>query len=193
MLKRCLFILTSIVLLAACGTTVNVDYDKQANFQALRTFTLLPAPDTKTGDERLDSPLVDKRIRDALVTYLTARGYRQVQDNPDFAVAYQLGIRQEVDSSRATMTVGVGGFYPHSAIGMTYGYPGYIESYERGILTIDILQGSDKKLIWRGSSGRRLYNGNTPEKSEKEINAVVQEILEKFPPGTKKTTQAGSY
>lgn len=186
MLKRYLFILTSIVLLAACGTTVNVDYDKQANFQALRTFNLMPSPETKTGDTRLDSPLVDKRIREAIVTYLTTRGYKKVEDNPDFAVAYQLGLRQEVDSSRATMAVGVGGYYPHSAIGMTYGYPGYIESYERGILTIDILQGSDKKLTWRGSSGRRLYNGSTPEKSDKEINAVVQEILEKFPPGYKK-------
>lgn len=186
MLKRYLFILSSVVLLAACGTTVNVDYDKQTNFQALKTFKLMPSPETKTGDTRLDSPLVDKRIRDAIVATLSLRGYQQVKDNPDFAVAYQLGLRQEVDSSRATMTVGVGGFYPHSAIGMTYGYPGYVESYERGILTIDVLHGSDKKLIWRGSSGRRLYNGSTPEKSDKEINAIVGEILDKFPPDYKK-------
>jgi len=186
MVVRPLFLLTSILLLAACGTTVNVDYDKQANFQALRTYVLMPSPETKTGDTRLDSPLVDKRIRDAIVATLSLRGYQQVKDKADFAVAYQLGLRQEVDSSRATMTVGVGGFYPHSAIGMTYGYPGYVESYERGILTIDVLQGSDKKLIWRGSSGRRLYDGSTPEKSTKEINAVVQEIIDKFPPGYKK-------
>jgi hypothetical protein len=186
MLFRSLFLIGTIMLLAGCGTTVNVDYDKATNFQGLKTFTLMPTPETKTGDERLDSPLVDKRIRNAIVTMLSQRGYREVKQNPDFAVAYQLGIRQEVDSSRATMTVGVGGFYPRSAIGMTYGYPGYIESYERGILTIDILHGSDKKLIWRGSSGRRLYDGRTPEKSEKEINAVVSEILDKFPPGYKK-------
>jgi hypothetical protein len=84
------------------------------------------------------------------------------------------------------MTVGVGTYGRHSAIGMTYGYPGYVESYERGILTIDMLQGTDKKLVWRGSSGRRLYDGRTPEKSTKEINAVVKEIIDKFPPGKKK-------
>lgn len=193
MLKRHLFILTSTLLLAGCGTTVNVDYDEQANFQALRAFTMMPSPETKTGDPRLDSPLVDKRIREAIVANLTVRGYREVNDNPDFAVAYQLGVRQELDSSRASMTVGVGGFYPHSAIGMTYGYPGYVESYERGILTIDVLKGSDRKLVWRGSSGRRLYDGSTPEKSDKEINAVVKEILDKFPPGNKKTTRSGAY
>ena len=186
MLFRSWCLTGAFLLLAGCGTTVNVDYDKATNFQGLKTFTLMPAPESKTGDERLDSPLVDKRIRNAIVATLSQRGYREVTQNPDFAVAYQLGVRQEVDSSRATMTVGVGGFYPRSAIGMTYGYPGYIESYERGILTIDILQGSDKKLIWRGSSGRRLYDGRTPEKSEKEINTVVQEILDKFPPGYKK-------
>ena len=186
MKQRNLFFLFLISFLTACGTTVNVDYDKQENFQVLRTFTLLPSPETKTGDTRLDSPLVDKRIREAIVAYLTARGYRELKEKPDFAVAYQLGVRQELDSSRASMTVGVGGFYPHSAIGMTYGYPGYVESYERGILTIDVLKGTDKKLVWRGSSGRRLYDGSTPEKSDKEINAVVQEILDKFPPGNKK-------
>jgi hypothetical protein len=186
MLIRYFFILVAVFFLAACGTTVNVDYDKEANFQDLISFTLMPTPKTKTGDERLDSPLVDQRIRKAIVTTLIARGYQQVKSNADFTVAYQLGVRQEIDSSRATMTVGVGTFSSRSAIGMSYGNPGYVESYERGILTIDVLKGSDRKLVWRGSSGRRLYDGSTPEKSEKEINAVVKEILAKFPPGNKK-------
>jgi hypothetical protein len=186
MLIRHLFILLAVFFLAACGTTVNVDYDKQTNFQALKTYTLMPTPKTKTGDERLDSPLVDKRIREAILATMKARGFQQVDSNADFAVAYQLGVRQEIDSSRASMTVGVGTYSRHSAIGMSYGHPGYVESYERGILTIDMLKGSDKKLVWRGSSGRRLYDGRTPEKSDKEINAVVKEILDKFPPGNKK-------
>ena len=54
---RTLFISLTVIFLTACGTTVNVDYDKQADFQGLRTFTLMPTPETKTGDERLDSPL----------------------------------------------------------------------------------------------------------------------------------------
>ena len=186
MSMRYLFILPAVFFLAACGTTVNVDYDQQTNFQALKTFTLMPTPETKTGDERLDSPLVDQRIRNAILETLKARGYLQVKANADFAVAYQLGVRQEIDSSRASMSVGVGTYRRGSAIGMSYGHPGYVESYERGILTIDMLKGSDKRLVWRGSSGRRLYDGSTPEKSEKEINAVVKEILDKFPPGNKK-------
>jgi hypothetical protein len=173
-------------LLTACGTTVNVDYDKQTNFTNLNSFTLLPSPETKTGDERLDSPLVDNRIRKAILATLNARGFQHVEANADFAVAYQLGVRKEIDSSRASMTVGVGTYGRRSAVGMTYGHPGYVESYERGILTIDVLKGTDKKLVWRGSSGRRLYDGRTPEKSDKEINAVVKEILDKFPPGSKK-------
>ena len=182
---RNLFVMAVIFLLAACGTTVNVDYDQQANFQKLKTFTLMPTPETKTGDERLDSPLVDQRIRNAILANLKARGYQQVNDNPDFAVAYQLGVRSEIDSRRASMTVGVGTYGRGSAVGMTYGHPGYVESYERGILTIDVLKGGDKRLVWRGSSGRRLYDGRTPEKSDKEINAVVKEILNKFPPKNK--------
>ena len=186
MTLRYLFTFLGILFLTACGTTVNVDYDKQTNFSSLKRFILMPSPETKTGDERLDSPLVDKRVREAILATLKARGYKQVNSNADFSVAYQLGVRQEIDSSRASMSVGVGSYGRRSAVGMTYGHPGYVESYERGILTIDVLQGSDKRLVWRGSSGRRLYDGRTPEKSDKEINAVVKEILDKFPPGSKK-------
>ena len=148
MLIRHLFILLAVFFLTACGTTVNVDYDQQTNFQALKTYILMPTPKTKTGDERLDSPLVDQRIRDAILTTLKARGYQQVKSNADFAVAYQLGVRKEIDSSRASMSVGVGTYGRGSAIGMSYGNRGYVESYERGILTIDVLKGSDKKLVW---------------------------------------------
>ena len=183
---RYLIILFAVAVMTACGTTVNVDYDKQTNFVSLKSFTLMPSPEIKTGDERLDSPLVDNRIRKAILATLIARGYQQVDTNADFAVVYQLGVRKEIDSSRASMTVGVGTYGRRSAVGMTYGHPGYVESYERGILTIDVLQVSDKKLVWRGSSGRRLYDGRTPEKSDKEINAVVKEILDKFPPGNRK-------
>ena len=185
MTVRYLYVTFLALVLSACGTTVNVDYDQQANFTKLKTFSLMPSPETKTGDERLDSPLVDQRIRKAILGTLKVRGFQQVNANADFAVAYQLGVRKEIDSSRASMTVGVGTYGRRSAVGMTYGHPGYVESYERGILTIDVLKGSDKKLVWRGSSGRRLYDGRTPEKSDKEINAVVKEILDKFPPGDK--------
>jgi len=185
MILRYLFILVVFLLVTACGTTVNVDYDKQTNFNSLKSFTLMPSSEIKTGDERLDSPLVDQRIRKAILATLKMRGYQEVKSNPDFSVAYQLGVRSEIDSSRASMTVGVGTYGRRSAVGMTYGHPGYVESYERGILTIDVLKGSDRRLVWRGSSGRRLYDGRTPEKSDKEINAVVKEILDKFPPGDK--------
>ena len=182
---RYLIILFAVAVITACGTTVNVDYDRQTNFVSLKSFTLMPSPEIKTGDERLDSPLVDQRIRKAILATLKVRGYQEVKSNPDFSVAYQLGVRSEIDSSRASMSVGVGSYGRRSAVGMTYGHPGYVESYERGILTIDILKGSDKRLVWRGSSGRRLYDGRTPEKSDKEINAVVKEIIDKFPPGKK--------
>lgn len=185
MTVKYILLLFGVFLFTACGTTVNVDYDKQTNFTSLKSFTLMPSPELKTGDERLDSPLVDQRVRKAILATLKARGYQQVESNADFAVAYQLGVRKEIDSSRASMSAGVGTYGRRSAVGMTYGYPGYVESYERGILTIDVLKGSDKRLVWRGSSGRRLYDGRTPEKTDKEINAVVKEILDKFPPADK--------
>ena len=74
MILRYLFILVVFLLVTACGTTVNVDYDKQTNFNSLKSFTLMPSSEIKTGDERLDSPLVDQRIRKAILATLKMRG-----------------------------------------------------------------------------------------------------------------------
>jgi len=43
-----------------------------------------------------------------------------------------------------------------------------------------------KQLIWRGSAKAQVDNVDTPEESEKLINAAVKEILKKYPPSSSK-------
>ncbi len=72
-------------------------------------------------------------------------------------------------------------------MGISYGFPANdVKTYDRGILTIDILSAKTGDLIWRGSSSRRLYDGSTPEKSKQLVNEVVSTILEQFPPDKEK-------
>ena len=186
MLKR--FIILSVALwVAACASRVNIDYDERVNFFSLKTFALLQPETAKSGDVRLNNPLLAKRINTTLEQYLEARHYTPVSEKPDFYVTYHLRIKQEVESRNVGMSLGVGMYYPHTAIGMHYGYPEYeVYSYEVGVLTIDILDGRDKTLIWRGSTSRRLFDGETPQKSKKIINEVVKEIMDNFPPGKRK-------
>lgn len=183
---RNLFLLLLIGVLGACASSVNVDYDRQVDFRRLKTFALLDAPQIKTGDPRIDSPLVERRIRAAILAQLQARGYEPVAGQPDFVVRYAIGVKQEIESDGSGISIGFGSFSRHSAIGFNYGFPGTeVESYDRAILTIDMLDGKTEQLLWRGSWGKRLYDGLTPEKLDQTIHSTVAEILARFPPGSR--------
>jgi hypothetical protein len=187
MFLRNLFGLIIILLLISCVNSVNLDYDELINFKGMQTFRLLDPPQKKSGDVRLDTPLVDKRIRQAIEHTLIAKDCRKVETGADFEVAYQLSVKHRVEGGSSGISLGVGTYSPGSVFGMRYGYPVYdVKSYEEGVLTIDILSGPDRQLIWRGSRGRRLYDGSTPEKMTKYINKLVDEILQHFPPGPSK-------
>ena len=182
---RTLWLLSLIFLIAACSTPVTVDYDDAVDFARLRTFAQLPPPPTQTGDPRIDNPLLVKRVQAALREVLQARGYREVSQDPDFYVSFQLGLKQGVESSGG-VTFGFGTYGGHGGIGMAYGYPGYdVSTYEEGVLTVDILRGSDKTLIWRGTASKRLSESGSkrPDEARREIREIVQTILDRFPPG----------
>jgi hypothetical protein len=181
-----LFAVASLVALAGCASIANVDYDEKFDFSQLKRFQLQPTPVKSSGDTRIDSPLVEKRITAAIAAELEKKGYQKNEAEADFRVVYQLDVKQEVSGPSTSLSIGVGTFSRHRSVGMAYGFPaGEVETYDRGILTIDILSAASGELIWRGSSSRRLFDGATPEKSDKQAREIVSEILEQFPPEKK--------
>ena len=52
--------------LACSSLRVNVDYDPEEDFSTYRTYTWFPAEQRQQGDYRVDNPLLDGRIRDAV-------------------------------------------------------------------------------------------------------------------------------
>jgi len=128
-----------------------------------------------------------ERIHKAIANVLQTRGYREVTEGADIDVTYHISKKQGVESRGSGVSFGFGRYSGGSAVGVGYGFPGYdVSSYEEGILTIDMLKTADQKLIWRGSTGRRLYDGTTPESSTEQVNEVVGKILDEFPPGREK-------
>ena len=73
MYLHCLFGLITILLLIGCVTRVNLDYDEQMNFKEIQTFRMLASPPQKSGDVRLDTPLVDQRVRHAIENFLMTK------------------------------------------------------------------------------------------------------------------------
>jgi hypothetical protein len=53
-------------------------------------------------------------------------------------------------------------------------------------LIIYVIDGKQKRLVWRGSGDRTIGESYTPEERTKIVNTVVNEILGRFPPVNKK-------
>lgn len=183
-----LLILAFTLWLTACASPVNVDYDQKYHFSTIKTYRIADRAASKSGDQRLDNPFVEQRIIKAIRAELDRRGYVYNPEKADVRIVFHVQKRTGIESvPTTTLGYGMGPYGYYGGFGMAYGYPGYyVESYEEGVLTIDIVDNNKNTLIWRGSTSRRLYDGSTPEKSTRAINDIVAEILAKFPPEGRK-------
>lgn len=159
---------------------VRYDYDQQADFAELKTFDWMQIPE----NANINSFAV-QRVKNAVEAELKAKGLMMSSSNPDFLIAEHLGKKDKV---RATDWG-----YGYGAYGRYGRYGGYWGSgefstyqYEEGTLILDFVDAKSKKLIWRGAANAEVQNVNTPEKSEKIINAAVKKIFKKYPPPSSK-------
>jgi uncharacterized protein DUF4136 len=157
---------------------VQYEYDKQVNFESLKTYDWLPIPEKAT----LDS-LVVNRVKNAVNAELQAKGLTMTSDNPDFFIAEHLGKKDKVKVTNWGYGYGSHGRYRGGYWG-PQGVDTY--QYEEGSLILDFVDAKSKKMIWRGVAKAQIDDTNTPEKSEKLINEAVQEILKNFPPASSK-------
>lgn len=168
------------VLLAGCaGYPVETDYDPAVDFAGLRTYRWLAVERPRTGDPRLDSDLLDGRVRRAVDTALATRGYTRVDgEGADFEVTYHVGVDKQVDVQTYVDSYPRGyRWYPGPS--QTYTT---VREYEVGSLVLDILSPASKQLIWRGATQARVTDDGTPQEREQRAHDAVGAILAKFPP-----------
>ena len=165
---------------ASCASIYGVqyDYDKQVNFENLKTYDWMPVPEKAT----MDSLVVD-RVKNAVNAELQAKGLTMTSNNPDFFIAEHLGKKDKVRVTNWGYGYGSYGRYRGGYWG-PQGVDTY--QYEEGSLILDFVDAKSKKMIWRGVAKAQIDDTNTPEKSEKLIDEAVQEILKNFPPPASK-------
>ena len=168
------------------GIQVSQDYDLSRDFSSLKTYAWQSENQPETGDIRVDNSLLDTRFRSAIDDSLFKKGYQKKSEGkPDFYVAYTYQIDSKVESSNVTVGFGFGSGGGGAFTGMGVNSGGRVREYDEGLLVIDLIDAATASLMWRGTGTAPVDQHANPEKTVKENNEGVEQILAQFPPQTK--------
>ena len=153
-----------------------VEVDADADFSDYETWAWLPWLEP-LGTERRLRPELHELVTAQVERELRARGYRRAASAlPDFFVTYHLEIqRQIVVRSETPAEEMLESFHQGGSYGVTKTRT-HIVHYERGTLAIDVTEGHDRQLVWRGQLRERVRGS-----FDRHASDAVAEILEHFP------------
>jgi len=184
---RKIAILSVVIIIFGCSSIkVSQDYKLATDYSNIETYAWQSETQEKTGDPRLDNPLLNNRIRDAVDNFLLEKSFKRSSDNiPDFYVAYTLKIFRRIDSSRGSsgFSFGFGSFGRSSGFGISTG--SQVSEYDESMLVIDFIETDRGDLLWRGIGTRRFSQHPKPEETTEIVNETVKKILSQFPPQQK--------
>ncbi len=162
-----------LLIVASCAPIqVNYDYEKGTNFTQYKTYNYYS--NMETGLSELDT----KRLFDILDKRLNAKNIT-LSDTPDFYVNIQSSEYQE--AQRNTVGVGLGGSGRNVGGGISIGIPVGQANINREII-IDFVDESKNGLFWQAVSESSFNPNATPEKREERLKAIVDKVLEGYPP-----------
>lgn len=166
------YLLLLSILLAACGATVKIDYDSQADFSKYRTFDFYP--EIESGLNELDDHRII-RITDSL---LQLQGWSR-SENPQMLINFYANER--LMHSGSTIGLGMGSTGGNVGIGVSGGIPigGYKVNQQ---LTMDFVDAEKDELVWQAQAVGQMRERISPEGKEAYYLKIIQKILSKYPP-----------
>lgn len=160
-------LLLAFSLAAACSAVdVHVDHDPEAKFDELETFAWRPS----TVPERREPDPLHAQVRATVAAVLQSKGYREVDEAPDFHVAAFGGTRQ----LESPMSLGYRQWQR--------GRPVDVFVYQEESLVIDIIDPAANHLIWQGQAKGALGSYPTPGERAEMLEIAARSLLDRFPP-----------
>jgi hypothetical protein len=167
------------------GARVKQDYDTSVDFSRLKTYVWQASGPGGAPPDPAGNSLMDERVRNAVETALAQKGYQKAAGRADFTVLsrYESQNEAEPDRVRTGVGVGVGSGGTFGGISLGVGSGG---QSELAVLTIDVTDPKDGRLLWRGSTSRSFSGDQDPRKTTARVNEMAKEVLAVFPPGARR-------
>jgi len=167
----------SLIGVTAFAQDVKVDFDKDANFGALKTFA------ARIGTS-WNNPLSEKRVLGEIEQTLTEKGWKKAADEASADAVVVLHGATQVKKDLNTFYSGGYGGYGWRGFGGGMGTATTTTSeYTVGTLVVDIFNAKSKQLVFRGTAQDEL--SDKPEKNQKKLAKASDKMFKDFPPGSK--------
>ena len=157
---------------AVAAQKTSFDFDKTADFGALKTFGFKQG--TPSGN-----PLVDDRITEAIAAALSAGGMTRVDADPDAYVVTHLTFDKQKDITTYSMGYGPYGWGWGAGWGAT---DIRVRDIVSGTLVIDVVDAAKSAVIWRGIGVKEVKQHPKASDIDKNVSKAVAKILKNFPP-----------
>ncbi|WP_439860808.1 DUF4136 domain-containing protein [Pseudomonas sp. MBLB4136] len=185
-MRPTLFLIATLLLVTACQTTrLSRDFDPQRDFARYQSWSWQePAVQYRPDDPRLNSGLTEQRLRAAITEQLEQRGLRAAPRGTSGDLRVQAWLIVDERQQQVSTSYG-GGWSGHW--GGVWGGPAYVETrtldYQVGTLQIDLFDGHDNQLVWRGSAAQSLRGDyRDPRERDTAIRQTVAKVLGQYPP-----------
>lgn len=171
-----------VTVLAACAPTrpeIRSQQDPGANLSVYRTYGYVsPLGTDKAGY----ATVLTSHLKNAVGRELEARGYHYSATAPDLLVNFYANIEEKTEVYSTPTGPMYGGYYGYRG-GMYGGWGGYdvqTVNYKQGTLSIDLVDGAKKQLVWTGIAEGRVSK-EARQNPGPAIDRVVAEIFATYP------------
>ena len=184
-MKLRLLFFTAIILLQSCSSVnITSDWDREANFDDYKTFNILSRD---SANQVIINDFDWRRIKDAIIVEMTARGYTHESDNGDLDVGIHILLQDKTDIRAYTDYYGG---YGYGGYGWGYGYGPYggmggstttVSEYDytQGTLILNVMDSKAKALLYQGIAVGTIEEGNADK--EKRIHKVIGQVYAPYP------------
>jgi hypothetical protein len=174
------FILLAGLSFSALAQKINVSYNKDLNFAQFKTYAWAP-------HGAVAHPMLAANIVGAIEQELKARGMQKVTvaDNPGLIIQIYGSIEQDStlysNDPLYNATGGIPPFDPSFSGSLWSGYYGNTTvTIHKGQLVVDLIDGANKKVAWRGMSQQNLA-AHDPNKLVDQVNTAITKMFKQYP------------
>jgi hypothetical protein len=180
--KHAALLTLAILLLAApaSASKIFIDYDKEYDRTAVRTFAWSDSPETSLEES---DGLLHSRIIEAIEYYLAMGGLIEDDESPDVFVTYHVDSRKELqlDTNNWGYRYPSGWYAPHSRgyYGGSHSTTTSVTEYTKGTIVVDVWDAHTNTLVWRGTAAE-IYVPKNPQKLAKKIDKALAKMSKRW-------------